>query len=113
MPSVQTRAALFGVSEGGPMSILFAATYPERVQSLALYGTMARFTPELPDHPWGFDADEQARSIIEEIETHWGEGALADLFFGEIADVRASGSYTGASSGRVQAPRCASCCGRR
>ena len=29
-------AAFFGVSEGGPMSILFAATYPERVQSLAL-----------------------------------------------------------------------------
>ena len=79
-------APLFGVSEGGPMSILFAATYPERVQSLALYGTMARFTPELPDHPWGW-ADDQARSIIEEIETHWGEGALADLFFGPIADV--------------------------
>ena len=41
-------AALFGVSEGGPMSILFAATYPERVQSLVLYGTLSRFTPELP-----------------------------------------------------------------
>ena len=68
-------AAFFGVSEGGPMSILFAATYPERVKSLALYGTMARFTPELPDHPWGW-ADDQARSIIEEIEAHWGEGAL-------------------------------------
>ena len=54
----QTRAALFGVSEGGPMSILFAATYPERVQSLALYGTMARFSPELPDHPWGWTADQ-------------------------------------------------------
>ena len=79
-------AALFGVSEGGPMSVLFAATYPERVQSLALYGTLARFTPELPDHPWGFTAD-QTRAIIEEIESHWGEGALADLFFGPIADV--------------------------
>jgi class 3 adenylate cyclase len=63
---------------------LFAATYPERVQSLALYGTLARFTPELPDHPWGFTADQTAE-IIEEIETHWGEGALADLFFGEVA----------------------------
>ena len=40
--------ALFGVSEGGPMSILFAATYPERVRSLVLYGTMPRFTPEPP-----------------------------------------------------------------
>jgi class 3 adenylate cyclase/alpha-beta hydrolase superfamily lysophospholipase len=77
-------AALFGVSEGGPMSILFAATYPERVDSLALYGTMARFTPELPDHPWGFTSD-QAATIITEIENHWGEGALADLFFGEVA----------------------------
>ena len=33
--------ALFGVSEGGPMSILFAATYPERIRSLVLYGTNA------------------------------------------------------------------------
>ena len=77
-------AAMFGVSEGGPMSILFAATYPERVESLALYGTMARFTPELPDHPWGFPPAQTAE-IIEEIENHWGEGALADLFFGEVA----------------------------
>ena len=36
------RAALIGVSEGGPMSILFAATYPERAWALALCGTFAR-----------------------------------------------------------------------
>jgi len=35
------RAALVGVSEGGPMSILFAATFPERVHSLTLYGASA------------------------------------------------------------------------
>ena len=40
--------ALFGVSEGGPMSILFAATYPERVRSLILYGTLPRFTRSRP-----------------------------------------------------------------
>ena len=34
------RAAVFGVSEGGPMSMLFAATYPERARALALYGSM-------------------------------------------------------------------------
>ena len=35
------RAALFGNSEGGPISVLFTATYPERVHSLILYGTLA------------------------------------------------------------------------
>ena len=50
LPEVD-RPALFGMSEGGPMSLLFAATYPERVQSLVMYGTMARFSQELPDYP--------------------------------------------------------------
>jgi pimeloyl-ACP methyl ester carboxylesterase len=36
------RPAIVGVSEGGPMSALFAATYPDRVASLVLYGTYAR-----------------------------------------------------------------------
>jgi pimeloyl-ACP methyl ester carboxylesterase len=42
-------AALYGVSEGGPMSVLFAATYPQRVRALILYGsyTGARLTQEL------------------------------------------------------------------
>ena len=40
------RAVVFGVSEGGPMSMLFAATYPERTVALALYGTAADFTIE-------------------------------------------------------------------
>ncbi|MGV0834924.1 adenylate/guanylate cyclase domain-containing protein [Mycolicibacterium thermoresistibile] len=80
------QPALFGISEGGPMSLLFAATYPERVQSLVLYGTLPRFTPEPPDYPWGFTA-EQAADILTEIETDWGAGAMADWFFGAIADL--------------------------
>jgi pimeloyl-ACP methyl ester carboxylesterase len=36
------QAALFGISEGGAMSMLFAATYPERTRALALYGSYAR-----------------------------------------------------------------------
>ena len=59
------RAALFGVSEGGGMSMLFSATYPERTQALALYGSYARhptLTPEaLPHH-------------IELIGRVWGTG---------------------------------------
>jgi len=44
-------AALLGISEGGPMCALFAATYPERTRALVLYGTYARWIYE-PDYPW-------------------------------------------------------------
>jgi pimeloyl-ACP methyl ester carboxylesterase len=43
------RAALMGFSEGGPMSILFAATYPERTAALFLYGIGATFFAIDPD----------------------------------------------------------------
>jgi class 3 adenylate cyclase len=46
------KAVVLGVSEGGPMSMLFAATHPERVSSLILYGTYARMV-ESPDYPSG------------------------------------------------------------
>src|SRR6476620_1250334 len=41
------RAALHGVSEGGPMAIMFAATYTERVTSLALQGTFSRLVADV------------------------------------------------------------------
>lgn len=43
-------AALLGISEGGPMCALFAATYPEKTRALVLYGTYARWIQE-PDYP--------------------------------------------------------------
>src|SRR5262249_57176653 len=78
-------AAIFGTSEGGSMSVLFAATHPERVRSLAVYGTAARYSQESPDFPWGFTAAE-IESQLAEIDRDWGEGALADLFYGATAD---------------------------
>jgi class 3 adenylate cyclase len=50
------RAVLMGFSEGVPMSVLFAATYPERTEALVLYGGMARAT-EAPGYPWGPSLD--------------------------------------------------------
>jgi pimeloyl-ACP methyl ester carboxylesterase/class 3 adenylate cyclase len=64
------RAVVLGVSEGGPLSILFAATYPERTIALILFGTMARFA-WAPDFPWGV-TEEQARDVLDAIDRSWG-----------------------------------------
>lgn len=64
------RAALFGVSEGGPMSALFAATYPDRTAALVIYGSYAKRIWDT-DHPWApsaIDRDSWLRYIYEE----WG-----------------------------------------
>lgn len=79
------RPIIFGSSEGGTTCILFAATYPDRVRSLVLYATAARFSQELPEFPWGF-APAEIESQLDEIDSRWGEGALAHLFHGEAAD---------------------------
>jgi class 3 adenylate cyclase/pimeloyl-ACP methyl ester carboxylesterase len=79
------RPSLIGTAEGGPVSILYTATYPDGVSSLALYGTAARFSQELPDFPWGFTSAEIA-SQLHDIENHWGEGALIELFHGAATD---------------------------
>ena len=61
------RASLFGVSEGGPMSVLFAATYPQRVDRLILYGSYARRS----------DAElDNGEALIRLIESEWGTGTV-------------------------------------
>src|SRR5947208_13123313 len=64
------RAALFGVSEGGPMSLLYAATYPERTSALILYGTYAKRS-WAPDYTFGWK-DEQWEPFLDNIERNWG-----------------------------------------
>ncbi len=65
------RAALFGISEGGPMSVLFAATYPERTSALVLYGSIARGA-WAPDYPWGSRLDENWEEWLEGWRKGWG-----------------------------------------
>jgi pimeloyl-ACP methyl ester carboxylesterase len=65
------RAALFGISEGGPMSVLFAATYPERTVALVLYGTTARLRSDI-DYPHGAEALIAEMDRI--IDDGWGTG---------------------------------------
>lgn len=57
-----SQASLIGVSEGGPMALLFAATHPQRVRSLIVHGAKARYA-WAPDWPWG-DTDAQIEEII-------------------------------------------------
>ncbi|MDQ6914635.1 MAG: adenylate/guanylate cyclase domain-containing protein [Actinomycetota bacterium] len=72
------RAALLGVSEGATMSILFAATYPDRVSALVCSGGMARSTAD-DDYPWAAPMDALVESGAELIGPHWGEGAIIEL----------------------------------
>jgi pimeloyl-ACP methyl ester carboxylesterase len=55
-------AAILGLSEGGSMACLFAATYPARTRALLLWGVQARWT-RAPDYPWGPSREEQLRMI--------------------------------------------------
>jgi pimeloyl-ACP methyl ester carboxylesterase len=64
------QAALFGVSEGGPMSLLYAATYPQRTSALVLYGSYAKRS-WAPDYPFGWN-DEQWQRALDNIEHNWG-----------------------------------------
>ena len=70
------RAALLGYWEGGSMSALFAATYPERVTALILYGMMAAYTWS-PEHPWAPTA-EANEATMAEVEASWGRGLNVD-----------------------------------
>jgi pimeloyl-ACP methyl ester carboxylesterase/DNA-binding winged helix-turn-helix (wHTH) protein len=64
------RAALCGVSEGGPMCSLFAATYPEKTLALVMIGTYAKRLRD-DEYPWA-PTTEERQHFFEEIRAHWG-----------------------------------------
>src|SRR5712692_38327 len=67
------RSTVFGSSEGGAMSVLFAATYPDRVTSLVLYGAYPRLAAA-PDYP-GLPPEDRER-VLDDLATRWGQGVL-------------------------------------
>jgi class 3 adenylate cyclase len=73
------RAAIFGISEGGAMSTLFAATYPERTRALALFGAYASYTTWVLSH-------DRIPAFIQTIESNWGTGATVEIFAPEMAN---------------------------
>lgn len=75
MEAVDSESAtLFGLSEGGPVCLLFAATYPKKVERLILFGAMAKF--------WGSDDyphTPRLEMILEPLIANWGKGQFAAL----------------------------------
>lgn len=95
------RAVLVGISEGVPMSLMFAATYPERVQALVCYGGTARAT-YADDYPWAVPAEALVASTVELLAPNWGDGSIAEVTAPSHADDPEVRAYIG----RMQRATC-------
>lgn len=95
------RAAIFGISEGGSLATLFAATHPNRSRALVLYGAFARFMS------W-FPTKEALNALIRYVENDWGSGQSLPMFApsrkGDLAFQQWWGRFErmGASPGAVK-----------
>jgi pimeloyl-ACP methyl ester carboxylesterase len=92
-------AALIGVSEGGPLSVLFAATYPERTRALILAGAEVK-EEKTDDWPWGEATREEMNEFLqpEAIVSRWGKG----LFLEQFIPSRSGDENLRAMLGRLQ-----------
>ncbi|MDM0071226.1 adenylate/guanylate cyclase domain-containing protein [Variovorax sp. J31P207] len=77
------QAALVGVSEGGPLSLLFAASHPARTSAIVLIGAFARIA-WAPDHPFGASL-ELHEGMLQRMEQRWGQGVLLTAFAPSLA----------------------------
>jgi DNA-binding SARP family transcriptional activator/pimeloyl-ACP methyl ester carboxylesterase len=77
------RAVVLGVSEGGSMSALFAATYPERAVALVLMGAFARMM-RAPDYPFGITEEEYQRRLVVLDSDDWARQAATE-WLGRVA----------------------------
>jgi class 3 adenylate cyclase len=80
-----SSAAIFGISQAGPMAILFAASYPERTRAIVLYGSYA--SPRRREgYPWGRSA-EWMDEFDRQVDRDWGSGVfLAQMAPSRLAD---------------------------
>ncbi len=81
------QAALMGESEGGPLSMLFAAAHPERTSHLILQGAEVR-ERRSPDWPWGEADDAEFEEYMATVPERWGRvsSAATVLFGDELGD---------------------------
>ena len=98
------RAALVGVSEGGPMSMLFAATYPERTEALLLIGAEVK-EEQTDDWPWGEGTREEFDEWTRELPERWGRALVADRFFPDDPDPETTTRWFGRLQTSSMTPR--------
>jgi pimeloyl-ACP methyl ester carboxylesterase len=67
------RAAVSGISEGGSLAMMFAASHPERCQALVLYGAFAKFSSWIA-------TDEEFDGLVDYIDNQWGSGLSMPFF---------------------------------
>jgi DNA-binding SARP family transcriptional activator/pimeloyl-ACP methyl ester carboxylesterase len=79
------QAAVLGVTAGGLIAVLFAATYPERTRSLLLYGAFARQLRDEPDYPIGLLYDD-IKAHVEYTEGKWGTGVGLRLYCPSVSN---------------------------
>ena len=100
------RAAVLGFSEGGSLAMLFAASSPERVQALALFGTFARVA-EAPDFPEGGILSAHVDELIRTVEEEWGEGKTLAGLSPSLANLPAAVEFMGRFERASLSPRAA------
>ena len=105
MDAAESRsAALFGFSEGGAISVLFAATYPERVRALILYGTTGGLgSTDLAVQARGVETFMRLRRTID----HWGEGQTIDWAAPSLRDDAMARKRIGALERAAMSPKMA------
>jgi pimeloyl-ACP methyl ester carboxylesterase len=77
------RAALIGVSEGGPLNLFYAAAHPERTAAMVIIGSFARIA-WAADHPFG-TKPELWCELLNRMEQGWGKGVLLSAFAPSLA----------------------------
>src|SRR5216683_6030516 len=98
------RAAVMGFSEGGALSMLFAATYPERVRALVLYATFARAS-EAPDYPEGAQLRKNVELLRGTLENAWGQGTTLDLIAPGLTHIPRAREFMGRYERMCVSPR--------
>jgi len=98
------QAAVMGFSEGGALSILFAATYPQRVRALVLYATFAR-AAAAAHYPVRVEIQTTLDEFRHALETAWGQGLTLDRMVPMLKDERWARKFMGRYERMCVSPR--------